>query len=328
MLGKKKKNNIDSVVWRDQNGKIVCQGEQNCPQECNSMCPIWQNTRGLEMLQIGQPLKAIPFFQQAVAIAPDFIDAINNLGSAYGSNNQHDKAYEYFKKALELNKDYPKATFGLIVASKNLGKYDEALKYCDAYDRLPGCNAEEIREEIQRLASSHQPSQKQSGNWLILASKLLQFGRENGYIQSNQFPQIPELLACAESTCLKLLSAEADYEKEHPEVRERGPIIVYSWAAFAGMGAVYHWDKDWPELSSIGIYETMTKERGFFAMDEYVLETIGIPFGSDQCKELLRFIFNLTIECINISLTKTAKKMLIRSFMAQRRCLRLERSSK
>ncbi len=294
---KKKKAESDSVVWRDKTGKIACRGD-TCPKDCDNSCPIWLNTLGLQMLQRDEPLQAIPFFQGAVSIAPDFADAYNNLGGAYGSSNQHEKAYEFFGKALELKRDYPNAMYGMIVAAKNLGKYDEALKYCDAYDRLPGCSAAELRQDIEQLAAGKQSNPQQSGNWMLLAAKLLQSGREKGYIQSEGFPQIPELMVCAEPTCLKILDAELDYEEDHPEAKKHGAMTVYSWAAFAGMGAVYHWNEDWNALSKAGVYETMTKERGFFAMDEYVLDTIGIPFGSDQCKEFLQFIFGLTAECM------------------------------
>ncbi len=295
---RKKKAESGTVVWRDRYGNISCPGENGCPRECDGSCPIWLNTQGLEKLRFGQPLEAVPLFQQAIAIAPDFADAANNLGSAYGISNQHEKAYEYFGKALALKKDYPQAMFGLIVSAKNLGKYDEALSYCDAYDHLPGCSAAELRKDIQRLAAGNQSSAKKPGNWLVLAEKLLQSGRQKGYIQSDGFPQIPELLVCAEPTCLKILNAKADYEKKHPETGNKGISAFYAWSAFAGMGAVYHWNEDWDALSKAGIYETMTKERGFFAMDEYVLDTIGIPFGSDQCNEFLRFIFELTMECM------------------------------
>ncbi len=297
MFWNKKKADSDSVVWRDKNGKITCRGD-SCPKDCDNSCPIWLNTLGLQMLQRNQPLQAIPFFQGAVTIAPDFTDAVNNLGSAYGSSNQHEKAYEYFGKALAMKKDYPKATFGLIVAAKNLGKYDEALKYCDAYDRLPGCSAAELRQEIQRLASSKQNTPPKPRNWLLLASKLLESGREKGYIQSDGFPQIPELLLQAEPTCLRLLDAQLDYQEHHPETQANGTLTIYAFSALAGMGAVYHWNEDWDTLSKTGVYETLTKERGFFEMDEYVFDTIGIPYGSDPCKELAHFLFVLASECI------------------------------
>ena len=71
--------------------------------------------------------KAIEAFLDAISLAPDFLDAQNNLGTAYGMNNQHQKAYEAFKKAYEMKKDYPNALHGLIVAETNLGMKEAAL---------------------------------------------------------------------------------------------------------------------------------------------------------------------------------------------------------
>ena len=306
MFWKKKKSESDSVVWKDKTGKITCPGDA-CPNDCDNNCPIWLNTSGLQFLLQKQPQQAIKLFQRAISIAPDFPDAVNNLASAYGHINQHEKAYEYFKKALAMKEDYQSAIRGIIVAAKNLENYEEALKYCDAYDRLPGCNAVELRQDIQKRMNDNLTFSQKYGNWLILAEKLLQIGRNEGYIHSVGFPQIPELLACAEPTCIKILNAEAEYEKDHPNVSEYGRIkVIYYWSALAGIGAVYHWNNDWDTLSQEGIFEALTKERGFNEMDEYVLETVGISFESDQRKELYNVFDELLSECSGyISYEKT-----------------------
>ena len=62
--------------------------------------------------------------------------------------------------------------------------------------------------------------------------------------------------------------------------------LNFVFSAYAGMGAVFHWDKDPKGLVSSGIYETLTKERGLFAMDEYVLDTIGIHHESYEARNL------------------------------------------
>lgn len=45
------------------------------------------------MFQRGDLQGAIIALKAAIAIAPDFQDAFNNLGAAYGTNNQHKEAY-------------------------------------------------------------------------------------------------------------------------------------------------------------------------------------------------------------------------------------------
>lgn len=66
----------------------------------------------------------------------------------------------------------------------------------------------------------------------------------------------------------------------------------------AGMGAVYHWHIAWNELSSKGIYETLTQERGLFAMDEYVIDAIGVGFGSDEERTLTKFMWEQVGQCM------------------------------
>lgn len=143
-------NSTEKVVWRDRNGKVACPGPMGCPHGCEDSCPIFHNSEGLSFLRENKPLAAIPHFQRAVSIAPDFHEFHNNLGVAYGASGQHQKAYESFTKTLELKKDYPKAIHGLLLSSANLGKYDEALRLCDEYERITGINMQSARAQIKQ----------------------------------------------------------------------------------------------------------------------------------------------------------------------------------
>ena len=125
-------------AWRDASGHIVCTGNA-CPKNCDRSCPIWLNTVGLEMFQRGDLQGAIIALKAAIEIAPDFQDAFNNLGAAYGT--------------YEVNPRYAKAIYGLIISTKNLGMYDEALHYCDIYEQLGG-DALQQRQAITRLVSA------------------------------------------------------------------------------------------------------------------------------------------------------------------------------
>lgn len=145
------KKKASSVVWRDKSGKVACPGDA-CPVDCDKSCPIWLNTMGFKMLQIGQMEGAIRAFNDALALAPDFVDVQNNIGTAYGMNNQHQEAYAAFKKALEMKPNYAKALSGLIVSSKNLGLFDEAIKYCDQLDAL-GYDVSDLRNGIDEAMS-------------------------------------------------------------------------------------------------------------------------------------------------------------------------------
>jgi len=122
-----------------------------------------------------QPEIAIDDLKKAVTLAPDFPDAYNNLGSAYGMNNQHKEAFDAFAKALELKPGYPHALHGLITAEKNLGMFTEALDLCDIYENITGTNMESLRDAIRG-----QRDQNDSANasWVQLVLSLLKDGRE------------------------------------------------------------------------------------------------------------------------------------------------------
>ena len=288
----KREDSTGAVVWRDKDGKISCPGDL-CPKDCDDTCPIWLNTCGVELLMRSQPELAIDYLKKAVALAPDFPDAYNNLGSAYGMNNQHKEAFDAFAKALELKPTYPQALRGLIAAEKNLGMYTEALDLCDVYENITGTDMRSLRDEIRKQRDQNDPS---NTSWVQLALLLLKDGRERGYIQSEGFPNIPEIMIQAEPTCAKIMESMQEECEKNPSydlVR-----LTFSWAAFAGIGAVYHWDVDWPALSAKGIFETLTEEREFSEMDEYVLGCIGLPFGSDEAKELSSYLYHLAARCI------------------------------
>ena len=281
-------------VWRDSGGKINCPGD-NCPQACDDTCPIWLNTCALEELTRSQPETAISYLKQAIMIAPDFADAHNNLGTAYGMSNLHKEAFGAFSKALEIRKEYPQALRGLIIAEKNMGMFAEALRHCDDYEKLTRSSAQSLRDQIRSMQNQAAPAPAGT-DWVSVLSFLLKDGRENGYIRSEGFPNIPELLVRSDQTCEKLYRGMQKECEDHPEydcVR-----FTFSWAALAGIGAVYHWNKDWPALSSTGIFETLTAERGVFAMDEYVLDCIGMPHEGKEAKDLSRYLYQLALTCI------------------------------
>ena len=290
---RKKEKDQNHEYWRDKNGKIVCPGEYACSQKCSERCPIKCNTDGLELSMNNRLGAAIQKFQQAISIAPDFPDAYNNLGAAYGMNNQDQEAYECYKKALELRKLYPNALNGIIIAERNLGLYDDALKHCDDLERLHPQRASELRRNIK--AKMNASPAAPAINWLSLGGELIDKARHDGYVKSENCPQIPELMVQADTVCSQIMRDQIIAENDGDSDINSRIITVSAWSALAGMGAVYHWHVDWDALQRAGIYKTLTKERGYVAMDEYVFATIGIPFGSDECKKLTSYMFTLTV---------------------------------
>ena len=299
-------------AWRDKTGKIICPGD-DCKAKCDDRCPIWWNTRGVKYLTTRQPFPAISNLEKAVAIAPDFAEAYNNLGAAHGAVNHHQQAYEAYKKALSLKSPYPNALYGLIVSEKNLGMYQEALAHCDEYDNLPGCSSIDLRAEIANMMNpqvhtdsaqepetelTQEPEKESSdqGSFLVVANELLEKGRNAGYIVSDSLSFIPELLVQADTVCEKIYNEINDYCENNPGANLISLTLM--WSVFAGMGSVFFWDKDWNRLSADGIIETLTRTRDLGEMDEYVLDTIGIGFSTSKGKEITQFIYGLSGYCM------------------------------
>ena len=96
-------NDEDDIVWRNAEGNIQCQGDA-CPNECESTCPIWHQTVGLEFLLMNRLAEAIKEFKKALDIAPDYKEAWSNMANAYGRMDNHLEANKAYKAAYELDK--------------------------------------------------------------------------------------------------------------------------------------------------------------------------------------------------------------------------------
>jgi tetratricopeptide (TPR) repeat protein len=104
--------------------KLVCnqaheiEGGKNYP-------PIY-NTLGLIELRKKNPSSALKFFEQAVALDPNYIEAHLNIGAIGLSTRQYEKAAASFAAVLKLEPKNFDATIGMGVASRGLKKVDEA----------------------------------------------------------------------------------------------------------------------------------------------------------------------------------------------------------
>lgn len=273
-----------SVVWRDKTGKIVCQGD-NCPQKCDNTCPIWCQTMAMTLMKMGHIDKAIEELNKAVTIAPDFKEGWVNLAALYGSSNNHSEANKAYKEAYILDNKYSNALFGLIISFKNLGNFEEALRYCNEFEILVGKNeADKLRKQVSDAQNSKKEIKEQ--NTFEMASQIISLAHEMFILEcdGHSFPNIPEIVAEGKSTCRKIL---IDLVREE---NVQNPKTWLSWGAFAGIGAVHHWNIDWNELKTNGIAETLMEPNGSCLMDEYVLDSIGIGYDTDAGKSLFRAI--------------------------------------
>lgn len=130
-----RKNKNSKVVWRNTQGIIDCPGD-SCPKDCDDTCPIYLNTQAAMLMAINQSIEAIRLYKKALEIAPDFYDAWNNLGGLYGGQGDYQAAYEHYLKARECSPQKPNPVFGLMLTSRDLGNFEECIKWCDIYKTL------------------------------------------------------------------------------------------------------------------------------------------------------------------------------------------------
>jgi eukaryotic-like serine/threonine-protein kinase len=64
-------------------------------------------SQGVEVLQSGQQLKAIPFFERAIELDPNFASAYGALAAVYANNGEEGRSIEYGKKAFALHQATP-----------------------------------------------------------------------------------------------------------------------------------------------------------------------------------------------------------------------------
>ena len=269
--------------WRNANGKIECPGD-SCPNECDITCPIWCQTLAVQALQGGNHQLAISYFKKAASIAPDFKDAWVNMASVYGMMNNHVEANKAFQVAFSIDNNYEKAIRGLIASFKCMGHFDEAMMYCDIYERNlhNKAEADKLRQTVRDAQNSG--TIKRQDTDMSMAMDAIKLVQKYDLLKPNdKMPTIPEILVEKNRTCLALREALLELGKTNKDALY--PTVWFLWPIYAGMGAVYHWHTNWPELKKKGIPETLLEPRGVFAMDEYVLDLIGIKFDSEQGKE-------------------------------------------
>lgn len=182
-------------------------------------------------------------------------------------------------------------------------KFDPSIDY-DEFRRIFECfrlyYGIHFHEEGKHLPNSQakdvnpQPEQvePQKNKVLDMLTSILTKARDIELIGSNdKFPNIPEVMAGGREACAKIFNDLVDCGEEEG----RRPNSWFAWAAYTGMGAVYHWHMDWNALKAKGIAETMLEPRGSFALDEYVVDTIGIGYESEEGKEFASRIYYLSV---------------------------------
>jgi len=82
--------------------------------------------------------RAITYYQKAIKIDPNFVEAYNNLGIVYEKIGDYEKAISYFKKVIEIDHQYIEAYTYIASIYIRLEDYQKALTYSKkAYQMKP-----------------------------------------------------------------------------------------------------------------------------------------------------------------------------------------------
>lgn len=76
------------------------------------------------------------FFEKAIQIDPRYTLAHYNLGNAFDSLGEFEKAIESYKKTIELNPNYKNAHCNLAIDYQNTGKLMDALRHWYRFSTL------------------------------------------------------------------------------------------------------------------------------------------------------------------------------------------------
>jgi tetratricopeptide (TPR) repeat protein len=88
----------------------------------------WNNL-GLISARAGEVQEAIGYFQKALALSPDHMVALVNLGNAYRQQRRWEDARTIFERATAVGPEDPEANYGLAMVYAQLNETSHAYEY-------------------------------------------------------------------------------------------------------------------------------------------------------------------------------------------------------
>ena len=306
-LFKKNKNNSNNTVpWRNEDGKIVC-NESLCPKGCEPTCPIYIHSEAMKLAHSGKTQEAIELYESALKTAPDFYDAWNNIAGYYGKLGDYFKAYDCFLKAHELNPGKPKPIYGLALASKDTGKYRECIKWCDEYDNLAQDGA---LDEVRKAAESHLKKAKPSetnkpkeglirlakcgtyevdptaGFYKHVIERLHQVFISKGYL-NGEIKHVPELFDKSNKVVLKVLR-DNKLQTSCGGNPDKYYYIISSLSFYHGISFAEMWHTDYAQFKKT--FDSYCYDETVDESCEKLLESFG--YSRNKVREMLSVLFN------------------------------------
>lgn len=271
--------------------------EQSCPKECGT-CAISIKTEA-DVCQINNKFdEAIAKYNLVVALEPQFAEAWNNMASAYGSVGNHKLALEAYLKAVDIDPMYGKAMWGAIMALINLGREREALTILN--DIIKHYDYKEANKLIAELKSRNitplpvcRNIEENCAKHIAMIAK--HYGLECESKIDGISSDVKQLFDSLFDSFFEYLYM---YYKEVNALSFSN--ICNKFMMLAGMAAakIYHTEKT--RLSSEGLVNILSKQKGFFAMDEYCCDYLGISYIPDKENAISPCINNMSLEAIRL----------------------------
>lgn len=115
--------------------KLYFIGSQNnndsLPTVSNLQDVVYYTNSGDELLSLGKYEEAITNYDNALAVDPNYIQAINNKGIALADLGRYEEAIAHYDRALVIDPNYTYALNSKGVSLADLGRYEEAITYYD-----------------------------------------------------------------------------------------------------------------------------------------------------------------------------------------------------
>ena len=143
---------------------------------------------------------------------------------------------------------------------------------------------------IDRIIAEEKFNKKFPGLYLDILAPCLEVAANNQRASFNgTVPMIPELNVQADQVC-NAISQLMKYYIKQEELNLDVPGFTAKWCLLAGMGAVWYWDKDWPDLKNTGIVDKLVAPEGIEGLDDVVLDEIGIGRSTSEARNLRNYI--------------------------------------
>jgi tetratricopeptide (TPR) repeat protein len=109
-----------------------------------------QYNMGAALAKSGKADVAIPHFEAALRLKPDYVEAHNNLGAALASSGRVEEAIPHFEAALKINPGSAEAHANLGIALSEVpGRMPEAIGHLQAALRIKP--DPQVRQILDRL---------------------------------------------------------------------------------------------------------------------------------------------------------------------------------